>query len=433
MSVCSFVTPDGRRCVLEAPHATSHQVEESPAPPPVGMDDVQSYTDSWRSASSDERLVRSRTVTDRVRELTGYAHRSQPQEAELVRLAAEAVALDELVAGDARERVRIAAQDPANREEPNNGQPARSTLPSRFRPAVGGDGIWRSRSAWQGLDETSWRSGNLVGRACDALDSFHEGAVSAAGCGQIAELLAEDSDQRDEASRWAVALSDPNYYTAFRSVFRNPTFGSQFWNPQERDAMARVNRLHMRSGTLGTASMGFALPLVPDPDIKLINAGQSNPWRELSTIKLTTSNTYNSVTSSGATAAWLGEGVVSSDNTPVLGQLQIPVYKMASWLFGSYESVGWESNGNDGDVAFASQISGLLADAKDRLEEATFSTGATGTTFPTGLLTAVSTASDITLGLGAWVGYGAGSIAAVKEAVAPRFRLGAGSKTAWVA
>ena len=141
MSVCSFVTPDGRRCVLEAPH----QVEESPAPPPVGMDDVQSYTDSWRSASPDERLVRSRTVTDRVRELTGYAHRSQPQEAELTQLAAEAVALDELVAGDARERVRIAAQDPANREEPNNGQPARSTLPSRFRPAVAGRRTARRR------------------------------------------------------------------------------------------------------------------------------------------------------------------------------------------------------------------------------------------------------------------------------------------------
>jgi hypothetical protein len=144
VSVCSFVTPDGRRCVLEAPHATSHQVEELPAPPPVGMDEVQSYTDSWRSASPDERLVRSRAVTDRVRELTGYAHRSQPQDAELVRLAAEAVALDKLVAGDARERVRIAAMDPANREEPNNGQPARA-MPSRFRPAAAGDGIWRSR------------------------------------------------------------------------------------------------------------------------------------------------------------------------------------------------------------------------------------------------------------------------------------------------
>jgi hypothetical protein len=83
-----------------------------------------------------------------------------------------------------------------------------------------------------------------------------------------AELLAEDSDQRDEASRWAVALSDPNYYTAFRSVFRNPTFGSQFWNPQERDAMARVNRLHMRSGTLGT--VGASAPRSRRQDLQAL-------------------------------------------------------------------------------------------------------------------------------------------------------------------
>jgi hypothetical protein len=68
----------------------------------------------------------------------------------------------------------------------------------------------------------------MVGRAYDCLDSFAEGAVSAAGCGQIAELLGEDSDERDEASRWAVALSDPNYYSAFRSVFKNPIFGTSF-------------------------------------------------------------------------------------------------------------------------------------------------------------------------------------------------------------
>jgi hypothetical protein len=146
VSVCSFVTPTGggvswRRRTRRRTKSRSHRRRRRSAGMTCSPD-----TDSWRSASSDERLVRSRTVTDRVRELTGYAHRSQPQEAELVRLAAEAVALDELVAGDARERVRIAAQDPANREEPNNGQPARSTLPSRFRPAVAGDGIWRSRS-----------------------------------------------------------------------------------------------------------------------------------------------------------------------------------------------------------------------------------------------------------------------------------------------
>jgi len=90
-------------------------------------------------------------------------------------------------------------------------------------------------------------------------------------------LLSEESDERDEASRWTVALSDPNYYSAFRSVFRIPTFGSQFWSPQERDAMARVNRLHMRSGTLCTASMGFALPLMLDPGHRADQRGPVEP------------------------------------------------------------------------------------------------------------------------------------------------------------
>ena len=75
----------------------------------------------------------------------------------------------------------------------------------------------------------------------------------------------------------------------------------------------------------------------------------------------------------------------------------------------------------------------LLADAKDRLEEATFSTGASGVAnTPAGLLSAIGTASDITLGTGAWVGYGTGSVAAIKEAVPPRFRLGPGSNVAWI-
>ena len=434
MSVCSFRTPDGRACVREFHGSTSHQVEDSPAPPAVALDDVEGYVGSWRSASPDERLARSGEVTVRVRELSGYAHRSQPQEDELVRLAAESVALDELVAGDARERVRIAAQDPANRTEPNTGQPAAvRSLPSRFRPAQDGDGIWRSRTAWQGLDESSFRSQSMVGRAYDALESFRDDAVSAGGCAAIADLLGEESGERDEASRWAVALSDPDYYSAFRSVFRNPQFGSQFWNPAERDAMRRVQGLSMRAGTIGTGSLGWALPLVLDPDVKLINAGSANPWRQLSTIKLTTSNTWNGVTSVGSTAAWLGEGAVASDYTPVLGQIQITPYKMASWLFGSYESVGWDSNGTDGDIAFASQVNTFLADAKDRLEESTYSTGATGVAnTPAGLLSVIGTASDTALGTGAWSAYGAGSLATIKEAVPPRWRLGPGANIAWV-
>jgi hypothetical protein len=53
------------------------------------------------------------------------------------------------------DRVRSAAQDPANREGAAEEQP-RGTAPAPFRPAGNGGGIWRARSAWQGLDEGTW-------------------------------------------------------------------------------------------------------------------------------------------------------------------------------------------------------------------------------------------------------------------------------------
>jgi HK97 family phage major capsid protein len=328
--------------------------------------------------------------------------------------------------------VAAAAADPGNREGPDGPEDRPRAMPTPFRPS-GGGGIWRTRSAWQGLDEGTWRHQSMRSRAFDALDSFDDDMVSRDGRAAIADLLGEECAERDTAAQWAVALSDPAYYSAFRSVFRNPTFGSQFWNPEERNAMMRVNGLSMRSGTLGTGSLGWALPLVLDPDVKLINNGSANPWRQLSTIKLTTSNTWNGVTSVGSTAAWLGEAAVASDYTPTLGQIQITPFKMASWLFGSFESVGWTMDGTDGDTAFASQVNTFLADAKDRLEESTYSTGATGVAnTPAGLLSVIGTAADTALGTGAWSAYGTGSLAAIKEAVPPRWRLGPGSNVAWI-
>ena len=195
--------------------------------------------------------------------------------------------------------------------------------------------------------------------------------------------------------------------------------------------MRRVNGLSMRSGTLGTASMGFALPLVLDPDIKLINAGQANPWRLLSASKMTTSNTYNSITSSGATAAWLGEGAVSSRQHAGVGSaadhaVQDGVVAVRVLRVGRLDSAGV-----DGDVAFASQVNGLLADAKDRLEEATFFDRRVRCGEHTGR-SAVGDRHRVRhhAGTGAWIGYGAGSIAAIKEAVPPRWRFGPGAKSA---
>jgi hypothetical protein len=64
---------------------------------------------------------------------------------------------------------------------------------------------------------------------------------------------------------------------------------------------------------LGVASGGYLLPFVLDPTIVLTNNASANPYRRISNVKTTTSNTWNGVTSAGVTAAWLAEGIATAD------------------------------------------------------------------------------------------------------------------------
>ena len=113
---------------------------------------------------------------------------------------------------------------------------------------------------------------------------------------------------------------------------------------------------------------GYLLPFVLDPTIILTNTGSANPWRRISNVKQTTSNTWNGVTSAGVTAAWLAEGTIVTDVTPTVGNLaDHPAAKRPRGCSGRYEVLE--------DTDFGQQLPRLLADAKDRLEEAAFATG----------------------------------------------------------
>jgi len=126
-------------------------------------------------------------------------------------------------------------------------------------------------------------------------------------------------------------------------------------------------------------------------------------------VKTTTSNAWQGVTSAGVTAAWLAEGIASTDNTPTVGQIQITPLKAAAWVFGSFEVLS--------DTDFGTQLPGLLADAKDRLEEAAFATG-TGTAAPNGI-TVAATTQQTTITTGAYV---IGDVYNLHAALPPRFR-----------
>lgn len=134
--------------------------------------------------------------------------------------------------------------------------------------------------------------------------------------------------------------------------------------------------------SLTNANGGYLVPFTLDPTIILTNAGSANPYRQISAVKKTATNTWNGVASTGMNAAWLAEAGVVADASPTFSNIQITPQKASAWVFGSYEILE--------DSDFEAELPNLLADAKDRLEEAAFSTG-TGTGQPKGIVTAATT------------------------------------------
>jgi HK97 family phage major capsid protein len=125
------------------------------------------------------------------------------------------------------------------------------------------------------------------------------------------------------------------------------------------------------------------------------------------------------VNSAGVTAAWLTEGSATADTTPLVGNIVVTPQKAAAWVFGSYEVLE--------DTDFGQQLPRLLADAKDRLEEAAFATGAGSGGVPQGVVngatTVVTTATTTVIALA--------DVYAVQGALPARFRNAPGC--AWAA
>ena len=224
--------------------------------------------------------------------------------------------------------------------------------------------------------------------------------------GNLAPEFAEQATLKAQESpgiaRHMLLTGSEEYQQAFREYLEDP------------EGMAQRAAL-----SLTLANGGYLLPFVLDPTIILTNTGSANPWRRISNVKQTTSNTWNGVTSAGVNAAWLQEGSVAADATPTVGNVVVTPQKAAAWVFGSYEVLE--------DTDFGQQLPRLLADAKDRLEEAAFATGAGSSGVPqgviTGATTVVTTATTLVVAIG--------DVYATQQALPPRFRNAPGC--AWVA
>lgn len=289
-------------------------------------------------------------------------------------------------------RVRAAYAEPANREGPER------TPDLVTRNVIDAD-------PFRDLDRVRKRlvePAEVRGRALDAI-----------------ELYNNRGDLRDEHAETATRMAQDQFFGKSNVAAHILETGSQDYYDMFRNYVSDPASYAARAAlTLTSANGGYLLPFVLDPTIILTNSGSANPWRRISNIKQTTSNTWNGVNSAGVNAAWLSEAQIATDNSPTVGNVVVTPSKAAAWVFGSYEVLE--------DTDFGQQLPRLLADAKDRLEEAAFAVNTTAG-IPLGVVpaatTVVTTATTLVVAQA--------DIYATQAALPPRFRNAPGC--AWVA
>ena len=211
------------------------------------------------------------------------------------------------------------------------------------------------------------------------------------------------SAQNPAIARHMLMFGGDDYYDAFTDYVNDPT------GPGLQRAAGAL--------TLAAAQGGYLLPYFLDPTIVLTTDGTSNPYRQLASVKQITTNLYQGVNSAGVQAAWLDESATAGTAAyQGVGRINVYVKKAAAWVYGTLEA--------NEDTDFATQLPGMIQDAKDVLEETAFatSTGANtdNTGAPRGVLAGLGTAQRVAAaGSGA---IAAGDIYNLEAALGARFR-----------
>lgn len=176
-------------------------------------------------------------------------------------------------------------------------------------------------------------------------------------------------------------------------------------------------RTAMSVGT--SANGGYLVPTHLDPTLIMTNTGSANAIRAISrVVTLTRENTWNGVTSAGVSASWDAELAEVSDDSPTVGQSQVPTYMARAFVHASAESI-------DDIEGLASDVLMLFSDARDRLEGAAHATGS-GSAQPTGIFTAITGSQLVTSTTAATIGLV--DLQAVRRALGIRFR----NNSTWV-
>ena len=290
----------------------------------------------------------------------------------------------------------------------------------------GGDAYVNGSSTttpWDGLNVRTESPTGLVSRAHQALDRAddlsHDGR----------EMIARAIDGRNGSGVAALTLARGSdaYLSGFLKLMQAPETAAATFTPDEARAFSDV--AHCRAAlTTDTSTGGYAVPLSLDPTLSaIVNDGVANPFRANATRRIAVSSPHRLVTSAGATASWTDEGAAWGDGSPAFDAVDVDLFKQTVLVQGSYEIL------EDGGRTIRESLPTLLADARDRLENAAFTLGS-GSGAPFGIVArlAATTGSTVTCTTrGTFTSASSGDVMAMLAALPPRARQS--KAAAWLA
>jgi HK97 family phage major capsid protein len=197
----------------------------------------------------------------------------------------------------------------------------------------------------------------------------------------------QDGRLHQEATRRILLTGSPQYKRAFAKYLKDGN--DRGFTPEENRAAALAV-----TGT--TTTGGYAVPYVFDPTFIHIGAHTSvNPYRAACRVEtISGGNNWRAVTATAITAKWDTEAAASVEGGPTIGQPTFTVQRADA-----FATVSIETLQDRPDVT--EELSSLFAEAKDTLEENSFTLGVGTTVYPQGMFlsgafTVVSTATDNT-------------------------------------
>lgn len=237
-----------------------------------------------------------------------------------------------------------------------------------------------------------------------------------------AEFRSEGTSWPSPKAAYFRATSSPAFTSAFRQYVANPLGYGDLLSPEERQAMRDARAWDASRAMSEGGSASVMVPFWLDPAVAITNNGTVSPIRSLATVKTITSNVWHGVTSAGVSAEWIAEATEVADASPTMTGPSISAFKADAYIVASIEL--------EADTTLSNEISGLLADAKNRLEATAFAVG-TGSAQPRGIIVASSgnnvAGSSGAAGAATLV---AADVFAVAEAVPARYR---NNRSAWLA